>query len=236
MSFHSAPIRRILFSAFLPILLWHTLAIAESADTTSLVKAALEKLDATDLDADWFFTMEVLEEDELRVIRSDPHRAKDDRRQLLSVNGAAPDEAHLEKFRDAEEKRIGDIDPEKAGYTYMVDTDTLHLLERGDEYLKVSFIPRIVALEESREQMQGTLLLNTLTQQIEQIEIYNTEKLSPAFSVTVDTFRLALAFQQEQGEILLHKLESHAVGKAGFLKSFNSLVAVAFSDYRRAAL
>jgi hypothetical protein len=84
--------------------------------------------------------------------------------------------------------------------------------------------------------MQGTLLLNTLTQQIEQIEIYNTEKLSPAFSVTVDTFRLALAFQQEQGEILLHKLESHAVGKAGFLKSFNSLVAVAFSDYRRAAL
>lgn len=65
------------------------------------------------------------------------------------------------------------------------------MLERGDEYLKVFFSPRIAALEQSREQMQGTLLLNTLTQQIEQIEIYNTEKLSPAFSVTVYTFRLA---------------------------------------------
>ena len=62
----------------------------------------------------------------------------------------------------------------------------------------------------------------------------NLGKLSPAFSVTVDTYRLVLKFQQEQGENLLQKLESRAVGKAGFMKSFDVLVAATFSDYKRA--
>ena len=89
-------------------------------------------------------------------------------------------------------------------------------------------------MEDSRENLRGTLLLNTGTGQIEKLEIHNTEELSPAFSVTVDTYRLALSFQPEQGENLLQKLESRAVGKAGFIKSFDSQVEVTFSDYRRA--
>jgi len=90
------------------------------------------------------------------------------------------------------------------------------------------------SMEKSRDQVRGALLLNTKTQQIEEIEINNTGKLSPAFSVTVDTYRLVLKFQQEQGENLLKKLESHAVGHAGFLKSFDVFMAVTFSDYKRA--
>lgn len=117
----------------------------------------------------------------------------------------------------------------------MVDSATLQLMERSDSYAKLSFVPRIKALEKYRDLMHGVVLLNLNTQQIEEIEIRNTGKLSPAFSVTVDTYQLTLKFQQEQGENLLKKLESHAVGKAGFLKSFNALVVVGFSDYTRAA-
>ncbi len=203
--------------------------------TLVVLEAALAKLDATNLDDDWYFSMEIVEEDELKVIRSDPHRDKYEKRQLLSVDGITPDDSRQKKFRDSEVKRIDELDPDASGYRYMVDMQTLELIEQREGYAKLSFVPRIKAMEKSRDQVRGALLLNTQTQQIEEIEINNTGKLSPAFSVTVDTYQLVLKFQQEQGENLLKKLESHAVGKAGFLKSFDVLVGVTFSDYKRAA-
>jgi hypothetical protein len=159
---------------------------------------------------------------------------KFDRRQLLTVNGVTPDGDRLEEFREAEEKRIGDIDPATSGYRYLVDSETLEFVEETDGYVEYSYVPRVKTMEDSRDSLHGTLLLNTQTGQIKKLEIQNTEELSPLFSVTVDTYSLAFSFQQAQGENLLHRLESHAVGKAGFLKSFDSQVEVVFSDYRRA--
>jgi hypothetical protein len=178
--------------------------------------------------------MELVEEGELRIIRSDPHRDKYEKRQLLIVDGVAPDNDRQRKFRESEVKRIDELDPDASGYRYLVDTQTLALIEQRNGYAKLAFVPRIKAMEKSRDQVRGALLLNTQTQQIEEIEISNTGKLSPAFSVTVDIYRLLLKFQQEQGENLLQKLESRAVGKAGFMKSFDVLVAATFSGYKRA--
>jgi len=176
----------------------------------------------------------MVEEDELRIIRSDPHGDKYQKRQLLSIGGVTPDANHQKEFRESEVKRIDELDPDASGYRYLVDMQTLEMVEQRNGYAKLSFVPRIKVMEKSRDQVRGALLLNTKTQQIEEIEINNTGKLSPAFSVTVDTYRLLLKFQQEQGENLLKKLESHAVGHAGFLKSFDVFVAVTFSDYKRA--
>jgi hypothetical protein len=117
----------------------------------------------------------------------------------------------------------------------MVDAQTLTPIEQRDNYEKFSFSPRIKAMEKSRELLLGTVLFNLNTQQIEEIEIHNTAKLSPAFSVAVDSYRLTLRFEQEQGENLLKNLESHAVGTAGFLKEFDVLVVAVFGDYTRAA-
>jgi hypothetical protein len=221
---------------FLSLLFCGSDAFGQSPDAVFIAatEAALEKLDATDLDDDWYFSMELAEKDELKGIRSDPRRDKYDRRQLLTVNGIPADTERQREFRETEVKRIDGLDPEATGYRYMVDTTTLQLVEQGDSYAKLSFIPRIKAMEESRDQIRGVILLNVQTQQIEEIDIHNTEKLSPAFSVTVDAFQLTLKFQPEQGENLLKKLESHAAGKAGFLKSFDNLVVVEFSDYKRA--
>ena len=223
-------------AVFFSLFFGHTVVFAAAPDPASLaeVQAALENLDVTNLDEDWYFTMEVVEGEELQIIKSDPSRGSYDQRQLLSVNGAVPDDDRLEEFREAEEKRVDDIDPEATCYTYLVDIETLEFIAKADGYLEFSFVPRVKAMESSRDSLRGTLRLNTQTGQIEMLDIHNTEKLSPAFSVTVDTYWLALSFQQEQGENLLQKLESHAVGKAGFLKSFDSQVEATFSDYRRA--
>jgi hypothetical protein len=223
-------------TGFLSLCFWQAFVFADALDSTPLaqVQAALENLDATNLDDDWYFTMEVVDGEELQIIKSDPSREMLERRQLLTVNGITPDNERLEEFREAEEKRVDDIDPEAAGYRYMVDTDTLEFAEESDGDIAVSFVPRVKALEDSRDSLRGTLCLDTQTGQIEELEIHNTEELSPAFSVTVDRYRLSLRFQSEQGENLLYKLDSDAVGKAGFLKSFDSKVKVTFSDYRRA--
>lgn len=227
-------IKNFLVAALFPLLLWQAMSSAEPSHPASLVEAALRKLDATNLDDDWYFTMAVLEKDELQIIRSDPRREKYERRQLLKVNGEIPDGERLEVFHEAEVERIDGLDPDATGYGYMVDTQTLQLIAQDDGYATLSFVPRIKALQESRDKIRGTVLLNMATQQIDKIEILNTQELSPAFSVAVDSYRLTLLFQQEQGEVLLKKLESRAVGKAGFVKSFDSLVVVTFSDYERA--
>ena len=215
-------------------LLWQENSLAGTSGWAPIVKAALENLDATNLDEDWHFTMEVLEAGELQMIHSDPRRDTYEKRQLLTVDGIAADSQRRDEFHVKEVKRINDIDPDALGYGYMVDMETLDLIEDSDEHAIFSFVPRVKMLEDSRDQLRGTLLLDSATQQIKEIEIINTDELSPAFSVTLDTFRLGLSFDEEQGENLLQKLESHTAGKMGFLKSFDALVIVNFSDYTRA--
>ena len=215
-------------------LLWQENSLAGTSGWAPIVKAALENLDATNLDEDWHFTMEVLEEDELQMIHSDPRRDTYEKRQLLTVDGIAADSQRRDEFHVKEVKRINDIDPDALGYGYMVDMETLDLVEASDGHAIFSFVPRVKMLEDSRDQLRGTLLLDSATQQIKEIEIINTDELSPAFSVTLDTFRLGLSFDEEQGENLLQKLESHTAGKMGFLKSFDALVIVNFSEYTRA--
>jgi len=218
---------------FTLVLLYGTPALAEAPASLERVKSAVAQLDATDLDADWYFTMEVTEGEDVRIIESDPTRDGYERRQLVSVNGQPPDESQLDTFRKAEKKRIDRLDPDTAGYVYLVDTGTLALENAGDDYTRYMFTPRVRDMESSRDQLQGTLLLNNDTGRVDRLEINNTDQLSPAFSVTVDTYRLALGFGDEQGEQLLKTLESVAVGKAGFLKRFDSDVTIHFRDFRR---
>lgn len=233
---------RLLSAVLLALFVWQSSVLAESTDIvptadpelTATVATALKTLDATDLDDDWYFTMGVVEEDERLVIHSDPTRDKYEKRTLLSVNDVAPDEERQEEFYDAEVERIDALDPDASGYAYMVDFQTLQLLETANDVARFSFTPRVKALEDSRDKISGLLLLNLASGQIEQIEIRNTEPLSPAFSVTVDTYLLTLHFLPEQGENLLSQLESKAAGKAGFVKSFDTAVTVSFGDYKRA--
>jgi len=209
-------------------------SFAATSDLKPAVLRALEKLDATNLDNDWFFTMEVVDGEETQTIRNDPGRGKYEKRELIRVNGNVPDSQRQSDFRDSEADRVDDLDPEASGYTDMVDARTLKFVENRDGYARWSFVPYIKGMEKSRDQLSGALLLNLATEQIAEIEIINTDVLRPTFSVTVESYRLILKFQPEQGEILLSRLESKAVGSAGFVTSFDKVVEVSFSNYKRA--
>ena len=212
---------------------WAQPACGQTSSAHARVEAALQALDATDLDEDWYFAMEVVDGDELQQIESDPTRPPYERRTLLTVNGEAPDADRLAQFADAEKKRIDDQRDGPRGYVPMVDIATLELLAApaGDEIY--AFVPQVQKLEEDRDHLRGELLMDAQSGWIRQLQIYNTETLSPAFSVSVDTFRLTLDFNEVHGENLIQSLQSHTVGKAGFLKSFDSKVHIRFSDFRR---
>tara|TARA_R110001599_G_scaffold353826_1_gene599259 strand:- start:32875 stop:33609 length:735 start_codon:yes stop_codon:yes gene_type:complete len=204
-------------------------------DPSAIVGTALQSLDQADIDNNWFFTMEVEQDGENLLIRSDPRLEKYEKRQLLTVNGSVPGKDRLDEFRAAEKKRIDDIDPGKEGYRYLVDTATLQLIEESEGYQTLSFVPRLKDLEDSGDKVRGSLLLDTSTNQIEKLDIYNTENLSPAFSVSLTTLRLTFSFRQEQGAMLLATMYSQLEGKAGFVKSFASEVTIDFNEYQPAA-
>lgn len=212
---------------------WAQPTCAQTASAHPHVEAALQTLDATDLDEDWYFTMEVIDGDELQQIESDPTRPPYERRELLTVNGKTPDADRLAQFADAEKKRIDDQRDAPGGYAHMVDIATLEPLEAPADDEIYAFVPQVQKLEKAREHLRGKLFMDAQSGWIRQLEIYNTETLSPAFSVSVDTYRLKLDFGEVQGENLLQSVQSHAIGKAGFLKSFDSKVHVRFSDFRR---
>jgi hypothetical protein len=227
--------RLCLGTLLLALLIWPSIPFAETAILVPLAQKAIEKLDATDLDSDWYFTMEIVEDNEVRIIRNNPRGGKYDKRELVTVNGSVPDSRRNRKFRESEMSRIDELDPDASGYAYLVDTETLELILAGSDTAEFSFRPKIQAMGDAQRQLRGSVLLNLETQQIEKIEIFNTGKLSPGFSVTLDTYRLILGFQPEQGEVLLNKLDSQAIGRAGFLKSFEKVVSVTFGDYKRAS-
>lgn len=218
--------------ALLPM--WPSYGAQTPSDSVPIIIAALQNLDDNDLDENWYFTLSLVQEKEKQIISSDPMKAKYERRQLLQVNGKVPDQNRLNKFRKEEIKRIDDIDPDTRGYSHLVDSRTLQFISQNEEVSEFSFRPRIKAMDGAEDKMRGTLLFNSNTNSIEKIEVRNTQELSPAFSVTVERYRLSFLFHAAQGTRLLRTMESHAVGKMGFLKRFDQLVVVNFSDFSRA--
>lgn len=202
------------------------------ADTDAVARA-LRALDDARQDQRWHFTMRLVHNGQRHVVRHDPGRPELEQRTLLAVDGAPPDPGELRDFRKSEQQRIEDKDPE-ASYAQLVDLATLRAAGTENGLAAYAFSPRIKALEEFRAQLRGVLLLNTGTGAVEKIELTSVEPFSPAFSVTLDSYRLTFLFRDEQGARLLDRMESVAAGKAGFVKSFEDRVEVAFADYRPA--
>jgi hypothetical protein len=106
------------------------------------------------------------------------------------------------------------------------------LVERSDTHATLSFIPDLKALAEDQAQLRGQVVLNTEIALVEQIRFENTEKLSPAFFVTLSSYEMTLSLSSQQGQMLLQSMTSKLAGKAGFFMTFKSQVKIEFSEYQ----
>lgn len=206
-------------------------AVAAEPFTDAQLEAALQHLDAADQDERWFFTMNVQENDERRVIHHDPLQPPYAQRSLVSVDGEPASAEHQEAFRKQERKRVDDRDPE-AGYSKLVDLATLQWRRTEENAAHYAFVPSIESLDDAGGKLQGALVLDTQTQEVTRIEVFNSEPFSPALAVTMDEYRLSFEFRDESGTRLLQRMQSRAVGTAGFVQDFDKSVVVEFSDYR----
>jgi hypothetical protein len=204
--------------------------LGDTGDVRSAVERAVLSMDETRQDERWHFTMTMIEESEEKIVRHNPLQEPLQQRTLVSVEGKAPNKSQLKDFRKREAQRIEDRDPE-ANFSYLVDLETLQQTSVSNHLAEVSFSPRIKQLEDFRENFAGKLILNTASNTIDRIEISSNSAFSPAFSVTLEHYRLSFSFRDEQGARLLHSMVSVASGKAGFFKRFETETRVSFGEY-----
>ena len=217
------------------LLLCNHVQASDSPDYVEIAKSRLAEIDEADMRETWFFTIVTSTEEEVLVVQNDPSREDGQRRQLISVNGDAPTAERLEEFEEQQAKRNEEEDGESSrnSFSEMVDFSTLTVLEVNEEQAVLSYTPILDGLEKASDKLEGTLKLNADTHLVEELSLVNTEKLSPAFSVSLTTFNMKFLFSPVDGATLLSGMETSIEGKAGFLKKFKESTEVVFSDYRR---
>lgn len=209
----------------------------KSSDTTdyvALAKSSLAELDEMDTGENWFFTTTIYTDEETLVSRNDPSKKEGARRELISVNGEPPTSKRLEKYKKREAKRREDRDNDdsRSKFSEMIDFSTLTLVEVTNGQALLSFTPVLDGLEDESGKLNGSLRMNTDKHLIEELSLVNTEKLSPAFSVSLKTFKMTFSFAPVDGVVLLSGMKTNIEGKAGFLKKFKESTEITFSDYR----
>jgi len=198
----------------------------------AVVEAALAALDANKIDEHWYFTMRIDHEGIRQVVRSDPRETAENRRTLVLVNDVPATEAEKAEFRESEIQRIEEQDAEKQGFSYLVDSTSLNLLDVNEGVAEYAFVPVIPKLEDAGENLRGKLVLDTNNHQILSIDVFNIEAFSPAVSVTLEQFHLRFAFSQVQDANLLALTENKTRGKFAFVKSFETVTRIEFSEYQ----
>ncbi len=201
------------------------------------VRQCLEELDREKMDENWFYTMTTVTKDEILVTHSNPLRDKNKRVKLISVNDKTPSADRRKAFKKEEANRL-ERESEKGGqlrYSEMVDLDTLKFktLNENNKTVQLSFSPRLKDMEDERDKFIGSLTFNTVTGLIETLAIENTEKVSPAFSVSIHRYKMTLDFVSRNNSLLIGQLKSTVKGKVGFLKTIDVDVDIIFSDYRK---
>jgi hypothetical protein len=208
---------------------------SDTPDYVEIAKTRLLEMDETDVEKTWFYTTTAHTNEEILVSRNKPARDGVEGRELISVNGNPPSAKRLKKFMKQEAKRNEDSDGKRkrGEFSKMVDYTTLTLQEITNRQAILSFTPVLDRLEKDSDKLKGTIVLNTDTLLMEEFSVINTDKISPAFSVSFSTFRLKFLFTQVDGVTLYSQMETTIKGKAGFFKKFEESTEIVFSDYER---
>lgn len=204
-------------------------------DYVALAKARLAEMDEMDTGEHWFYTATIQTDEETLVSTNDPSKEEGERRELISVNGSPPTPERLKKFakREAKRQEESDKDRSRSQFSEMVDFATLELVEVTNGQALLSFTPVLDRLKEESAKLEGSLRLNAETHLVEEFSLTNTTKLSPVFSVSLETFNMHFSFSPVDGEVLVRRMKTNIEGKAGFLKKFKESTEITFSDYRR---
>ena len=204
---------------------------AASTDYRQLAAIALAKLDNIKSE-DWSFTQTMSSGESTSVEVFDPRKASQ-QWQLISKNGKTPSQKQLLKFnkRMNSDKEEDDEDTHEVDLTDMIDRDTLLFVAQNGNIAQYSFTPVIEDLADEKDKLNGLLFIDQTQQLITRMEVTNNDELSPAFSVTLDEFKLDFKFTVIDQRPVIAKIHTQIHGTVGFFKSLDQESLQEFSDY-----
>jgi hypothetical protein len=226
-----------------------------SEDYFALITEYVDKIDNI-YDGTWIYTL--TEEDklanEITVRHVDPSKPFLESDVLIAVNGMPPTVADIKEHqrrlkkriqrralitsrrepKTEEEKRKRRLEQngnEKERFLAMLIPESISLVKREGALLHLRFR----ALEEDREEifmaLQGTLIIDTEREFIQEVQVRNTADFSPFFLTEVEEAYVSLNFDLVNGRPIQQNMNWKLVGQAFLFKDLDGEREVTWTDF-----
>jgi len=210
-----------------------------------LVERAMDKMENTPENA-FAYTITKKTKEENTIERFNPSKPEGERWTLIKKNGDPPTEKDIEEYekKKLEEKKAAEKREEnnnnsnsQMSLRNMIDEKTVTLVKTSENYRTYSFqasADNNGISENMAKGLEGTFQVNKEKKYISSITLNNTEKLSPVFGVSIDSFFMQMEFSplSRNGLIVLRKSIFRMQGKAFLVKNIDTDTTSTYSNYQ----
>ena len=186
----------------------------------------------------WAYTILTKEKKRETEVRFDPSLEGSQRYALLAVNGQAPSEEELQKYRERKEKAKKSDDgfsirnmPEMAS---IIHHSTLKPLDEDDAVIKYQFKPKldIPIIKNVIHKLDGEMHFCKQDEIVKRIKIVNSKTFTPIPSFKIEKlFGEAVFDLVADGQVQLVGTEMRLKGKKFFVSALEQEAIAVYSDY-----
>jgi len=214
-------------------------------DYEALLKTSVARFDAVDMEQ-WAFIQTTDDGKKIRVESYDPRREETQRWQLVSIDAKAPGSKALKRYAKRKKKdreaaakarakrETGDNDGQAVAFNLkdMITPGSLVAETTVGHLVTLQFKPRLKNMgDDATKALAGTLVLDMATGALQKMTVFNTDELSPAFSVSIDRLNMDFEFAEVDGSLLPRVMRVNMHGKFAFFKTIQQTSTQRWSDY-----
>jgi hypothetical protein len=229
------PSRRQLLIGFLLALATLAFARASLAAMPPLLEQAVKSLDSQDLET-WSFTITTLKDGKKTIEHHDASKPEGSRWQLVLKDGAAPTKGDVDDYLKQKAKRDENRKKDdKNEIRKTIDDASVSLVSETAERAVYNFRMKADKPDEKEmaEKIRGTVTVSKAQPFVETMELTSAGEITPIVSVKIKEFYIKMSFRRDADHavVLPTTMQSRMRGRAMFVKSLDSDVTVAFSDF-----
>jgi len=163
-----------------------------------------------------------------------PAASEDERWKLISINDNQPDPRRIEEYNS---NKNNSKQPGRNSRNFAFDRKHMknfQIITESDSSIVYGFDLENQKNKKMAEYLTGEIILHKNSDWIRQISLYNQAPFSPAFSVKIDTFRMAIKYHKlvETGAVKIKTITTRIKAKAFLVKKINTEVKQEYFNYR----
>lgn len=210
---------------FLPLLLLLASAVSADAYWEQRLLAQLNEAAVTEHER-FAYTQVVSSDEEIEISEFQPNATP--KWQLISVNGAAPNDKQTKKFLKQKQR---EADSERT-FADIVQPGSVVLVEQNAQAVVVEFRPQVERMsDKSAEALVGRAVFAGDREQLQRFSIVNRGEFSPILSMKIEQFNMGFEFVQVDGQTLPKHLMFVMNGKLAGLKRIDVDSKVEYRNY-----